>query len=74
MIRLFVYESSYHRNLRLCRKHRRKEMGGRYLFICMYVWLEKYLSCDDYRRIEEDRASKAGAQSHPAAGSQDRTP
>jgi dolichol-phosphate mannosyltransferase len=27
-----------------------REMGSRYLFICMYVWLEKYFSCGDYRR------------------------
>lgn len=29
-----------------------KEMGSRYLFVCMYVWLEKYFSRGDYRRIE----------------------
>jgi len=28
-----------------------KEMGGRYLFICLYVWLEKYFSRGDYRRV-----------------------
>ena len=28
-----------------------KEMGSRYLFICLYVWLEKYFSCGDYLRI-----------------------
>ena len=27
-----------------------KEMGSRYLFICLYIWLEKYLSRGDYRR------------------------
>ena len=27
-----------------------KEMGSRYLFICLYVWLEKYFSRGDYRR------------------------
>lgn len=27
-----------------------KEMGGRYFFICAYVWLEKYFSRGDYRR------------------------
>ena len=27
-----------------------KEMGSRYLFICLYVWLEKYFSAGDYRR------------------------
>lgn len=26
-----------------------KEMGSRYLFICLYIWLEKYFSCGDYR-------------------------
>jgi dolichol-phosphate mannosyltransferase len=25
-------------------------MGSRYLFICLYVWLEKYFSAGDYRR------------------------
>jgi dolichol-phosphate mannosyltransferase len=29
-----------------------KEMGSRYLFICLYVWLEKYFSRGDYRRLE----------------------
>lgn len=29
-----------------------KEMGSRYLFICLYVWLEKYFSAGDYRRTE----------------------
>lgn len=27
-----------------------KEMGSRYLFICLYVWLEKYFSRGDYYR------------------------
>jgi dolichol-phosphate mannosyltransferase len=27
-----------------------REMGSRYFFICMYVWLEKYFSHGDYRR------------------------
>jgi dolichol-phosphate mannosyltransferase len=27
-----------------------KEMGSRYLFICLYVWLEKHFSSGDYRR------------------------
>jgi dolichol-phosphate mannosyltransferase len=30
-----------------------KEMGSRYLFICLYVWLEKYFSRGDYRRVTE---------------------
>ena len=27
-----------------------KEMGSRYLFICLYIWLEKYFSAGDYKR------------------------
>jgi dolichol-phosphate mannosyltransferase len=27
-----------------------REMGSRYLFICMYVWLEKYFSRGDYKK------------------------
>jgi len=40
-----------------------KEMGSRYLFICLYVWLEKYFSRGDYHKpaphpmtVPEDRA------------------
>jgi dolichol-phosphate mannosyltransferase len=29
-----------------------KEMGSRYLFICLYLWLEKYFSRGDYRRSD----------------------
>ena len=29
-----------------------KEMGSRYFFICMYVWLEKYFSRGDYKRMK----------------------
>jgi dolichol-phosphate mannosyltransferase len=25
-------------------------MGSRYLFICLYIWLEKYLSLGDYKK------------------------
>ena len=28
-----------------------REMGSRYLFICLYVWLEKYFSRGDYLRV-----------------------
>lgn len=28
-----------------------KEMGSRYLFICLYIWLEKHLSRGDYKRV-----------------------
>lgn len=31
-------------------KFKIREMGSRYFFICMYVWLEKYFSKGDYRR------------------------
>jgi len=31
-------------------KLKMKEMGSRYLFICLYIWLEKYLSRGDYRK------------------------
>lgn len=27
-----------------------KEMGSRYLFICLYIWLEKYLARGDYNK------------------------
>ena len=27
-----------------------QEMGSRYLFICLYMWLEKYLSRGDYKK------------------------
>jgi dolichol-phosphate mannosyltransferase len=30
-----------------------KEMGSRYLFICLYVWLEKYFSRGDYRKYHD---------------------
>jgi len=35
-----------------------KEMGSRYLFICLYVWLEKYFSRGDFHK---DRAQAAGS-------------
>ena len=38
-----------------------KEMGSRYFFICMYVWLEKYFSRGDYRKpiaLEDDVSSR----------------
>lgn len=31
-------------------KFKIKEMGSRYFFICLYVWLEKYFSRGDYRK------------------------
>jgi dolichol-phosphate mannosyltransferase len=31
-------------------KLRIRELGSRYLFVCLYVWLEKYFSRGDYRK------------------------
>lgn len=31
-------------------KFKIKEMGSRYFFICLYIWLEKYFSRGDYKR------------------------
>ena len=39
-----------------------KEMGSRYLFICLYVWLEKYFSRGDYRRAEKVRVTEGTEQ------------
>jgi dolichol-phosphate mannosyltransferase len=36
-----------------------KEMGSRYLFICLYVWLEKYFSTGDYKRVPQDEPANA---------------
>lgn len=36
-----------------------REMGSRYLFIVLYLWLEKYLSRGDYRRPAREPASAA---------------
>jgi dolichol-phosphate mannosyltransferase len=33
-----------------------KEMGSRYIFICLYIWLEKYFSRGDYRKDEPPRS------------------
>jgi dolichol-phosphate mannosyltransferase len=35
-----------------------REMGSRYLFIILYLWLEKMLARGDYRRPEEPKAHK----------------
>ena len=42
-----------------------KEMGSRYLFICLYIWLEKYFSAGDYRR--RDRAAANSLKNGEAA-------
>ena len=44
------------------------EMGSRYLFICLYVWLEKTLSRGDYRKRSEMEPSLPAP-----SGSADRT-
>lgn len=38
-----------------------KEMGSRYLFICLYVWLEKYFSRGDYAKRPSSTGSGEGA-------------
>jgi dolichol-phosphate mannosyltransferase len=37
-----------------------KEMGSRYFFICMYVWLEKYLSRGDYHKGDGPPPTQTG--------------
>lgn len=39
-----------YRGIRRAGEAKLKEMGSRYFFIIMYVWLEKYFSRGDYRR------------------------
>jgi dolichol-phosphate mannosyltransferase len=36
-----------------------KEMGSRYLFICLYVWLEKFFSRGDYVKPDKSTENKA---------------
>jgi dolichol-phosphate mannosyltransferase len=33
-------------------------MGSRYLFICLYVWLEKYFSRGDYQKDTREPSIK----------------
>jgi dolichol-phosphate mannosyltransferase len=42
-------------------KLKMKEMGSRYLFICLYVWLEKYFSRGDYRRKDRSGNTTQGS-------------
>lgn len=44
-----------------------KEMGSRYLFICLYLWLEKYFSRGDYRRESEPQPIQTVEQGSAAA-------
>lgn len=41
-----------------------KEMGSRYLFIVLYLWLEKHLARDDYYRRHNTEQQKAGLKIH----------
>ncbi len=41
-----------------------QEMGSRYLFIVLYVWLEKLLARGDYRRDEISSSQEAGQRTH----------
>jgi dolichol-phosphate mannosyltransferase len=43
-----------------------KEMGSRYLFICLYVWLEKYFSGGDYRKQMQAPRTEERASAGPA--------
>jgi len=45
-----VIPISWHNRRSGTTKLRLKEMGSRYLFICLYIWLEKMLTRGDYRR------------------------
>jgi len=52
-VRGFSYEIlpiSWHNRAAGDSKLRLQEMGSRYLFIVLYVWLEHHLSSGDYRR------------------------
>lgn len=51
-----------------------KEMGSRYLFICLYVWLEKYFSRGDYHRASVAAAkieSENPSAELPSSGAED---
>ena len=51
-----------------------KEMGSRYLFICLYLWLEKSFSRGDYRKresVQESLAAALPAEPAPAAAGGD---
>jgi dolichol-phosphate mannosyltransferase len=47
-----------------------QEMGSRYLFICLYLWLEKHLSRGDYKKpVHEIETLPSGAAKAASAGS-----
>jgi len=45
-----VIPITWHNRKHGAAKFKIREMGSRYLFICLYVWLEKYFSRGDYRK------------------------
>jgi dolichol-phosphate mannosyltransferase len=52
-----------------------KEMGSRYLFICLYIWLEKFFSRGDYvkPRISAEQELQANAEIHQGKNQTDQT-
>jgi dolichol-phosphate mannosyltransferase len=44
-----------------------REMGSRYLFITLYVWLEKYFSRGDYRHVESSEIASLTTEAKAAA-------
>ena len=46
-----------------------KEMGSRYLFVILYVWLEKYFSRGDYQKQVNPPPDHTGDRTEPGCGS-----
>jgi len=44
-----------------------KEMGSRYLFICLYMWLEKHLTADDYLKSRQAQRESVETNQVPRA-------
>jgi dolichol-phosphate mannosyltransferase len=64
IVRGYSYEVipiSWHQRTRGISSLHLKEMGSRYLFIVLYVWLEKLLTRGDYRRPSADAAPPPAA-------------
>ena len=49
-LKTIVRGYTWHKRRTGVAKFKTKEMGSRYLFICFYIWLEKYFSRGDYRK------------------------
>ncbi len=45
-----------------------REMGSRYFFICMYIWLEKYFSRGDYKAPTKRRNQESNQSRSPSNG------